>query len=202
MTANEIEIWKPIKEYEGLYEVSNYGRVRSLDHDQIQMSQYGKYIKKHFIGQIVKPHNNGYGYQYVSLNNMKRKNHYIHRLVADAFLDNPDGLKEVNHIDYDKMNNHVSNLEWISRKENVRWSVHHMEHPSENARLTALGRRYISKRYGKYRVNIRIKRLGYQFDKTFETLEEAIAAKEQFINGKEYFARYKRMLPVQEAICT
>lgn len=132
---------------------------------------------------------NGNGYKIVSLHNgSKRKNHYVHRLVAEAFIPNPEERSEINHLDYNKGNNAVENLEWATRTENVHWSRERMMHPTKSAKLTNLGMRYISMRKGKYRVSIRNERLGYQFDKCFETLEEAIAAKEAFISGKEYYA--------------
>lgn len=97
------EIWKAIDGYEGLYEVSNHGNVRS--------------IKR---GIILKPATNTFGYQIVGLSkNGKRKEGKIHRLVAKAFIDNPNNKKQVNHIDGDKKNNNVSNLEWVTNQENT-----------------------------------------------------------------------------------
>ena len=131
---------------------------------------------------------NGNGYKIVSLHNgSKRKNHYVHRLVAEAFIPNPERRSEINHLDYNKGNNAVENLEWATRTENVHWSRERMMH-RKSEKLTNLGFRYISKRNGRFRVSIRIARLGYQFDKCFDTLEEAIAAKEAYISGKKYFA--------------
>lgn len=67
--------------------------------------------------KVLKPCNNGNGYLYVSLG---RKNHrYIHRLVAEAFIPNPDNLPQIDHIDTDKTNNNVSNLRWVTRKQNI-----------------------------------------------------------------------------------
>lgn len=153
------------------------------------MSKYGYPIERVLKPRCFSPFDNGSGYKVVGLKNgRKTKNHYVHRLVAEAFLPNPDGRTEVNHLDYDKGNNTVENLEWATRTENVHWSRERMMHPTKGAKLTNLGMRYISMRYGKYRVNIRNERLGYQFDKCFETLEEAITAKEAFISGKEYYA--------------
>lgn len=101
-------IWKEISGYEGIYEVSDTGLVRSLKFDK---------------AKILKPQNNGWGYLHVRLcKNGKAKITKIHRLVAEAFLPNPLSLETVNHIDEDKTNNNVSNLEWMSRTDNVAYS--------------------------------------------------------------------------------
>jgi DNA-binding XRE family transcriptional regulator len=98
-----MENWKSIKNYEGLYEVSNLGRVRSLKSD------------KFLIPRLSKK-----GYHRVGFwKNNKGKDFYIHRLVAIYFIENPNNLEEVNHKDGDKSNNHFSNLEWYSHKENM-----------------------------------------------------------------------------------
>jgi hypothetical protein len=102
------EIWVPVKGFEERYSISNQARIKSL-------------IKKPII---MKPPVNQYGYEYVSLwKNGKRKNIQIHRLVAIAFLDNPENKPMVNHIDGNKRNNHVSNLEWCTRQENTDHAV-------------------------------------------------------------------------------
>lgn len=107
-----MEIWKDIEGYEGLYQISNWGRVRSL--------KYKGGSKE----RILKPCISGRGYLYVSLcKNHKRKNHYIHRLVGKAFLDNPDNLNEINHKDEDKKNNHANNIEWCDRKYNCNYGT-------------------------------------------------------------------------------
>lgn len=187
------EDWRDVPGYDGRYQVSNLGRVRSVPYVRYQQSKHpGVMMYKHHPGKIMTPTGNGSGYLIIGFHNGKnKKNYYIHRLVAEAFIPNPDNLKEVNHIDYNKSNNIVTNLEWASRKENLEWSHSRCLHPrskQSTARLTNIGMRYISIRNGKYRVSIHNKRLGYQIDKCFETLEEAIAARERFIYGKEYFA--------------
>ena len=101
------EIWKDIEGYEGKYMVSNLGRVKSLNYRRT-----GK-------EKIMKGYDNGYGYLRVLLHkDGKVKNCRIHRLVAQAFLENPQNLPEVNHKDEDKTNNRVDNLEWCSRQYN------------------------------------------------------------------------------------
>jgi hypothetical protein len=110
------EQWKAIEGYEGLYEVSNLGNVRSLDRT-IRHSD-GKVTN--FKGQVLKygVHYKGYLVVYLTKNS-KKKSVKIHRLVATAFIPNPDNLPHVNHKDENKTNNHVSNLEWCSNKYNV-----------------------------------------------------------------------------------
>lgn len=95
------EIWKDIKGYEGLYQISNFGRVKRN-------------------GNILKPIDS-HGYKYVHLcnKNHERKNHAIHRLVALTFIYNPSNLPQVNHIDGDKSNNLITNLEWVTATENA-----------------------------------------------------------------------------------
>lgn len=98
------EYWKPVVGYEGHYQVSNFGRVKSI--------KFGK-------GRILKPTTNLYGYLFVKLcKDGKVKPFTVHRLVAEAFLPNPDNLPQVNHKDENKQNNIVSNLEWCSAQYN------------------------------------------------------------------------------------
>ena len=95
------EQWKPVEGYEGLYEISNLGRVKSL--------KYGK-------ERIMKPGKDGNGYLLVHLyKNGKPKMFKVHRLVAEAFIPNPFDFSEINHINEDKTNNIVSNIEWCNR---------------------------------------------------------------------------------------
>ena len=110
------EIWKPIKNYETLYEVSNLGNIKS--YDKYIPNRHGtKTFKK---SKLISSCNNGNGYLQVKLSkNGKRKAFYVHRLVCDAFLGNLDSNLEVNHIDCDKSNNKLDNLEIISHKENM-----------------------------------------------------------------------------------
>ena len=107
MFKEEREIWKDIEGYEGLYQVSELGRVRSLDREDAQ----GRPIK----GTVLADSSSVRGYRRVSLwRDGDVKNKLIHRLVATAFLDNPDNFPQVNHKDENKANNAVSNLGWWS----------------------------------------------------------------------------------------
>lgn len=118
---------------------------------------------------------NGKGYLIVSLRKQgKRKNHYVHRLVAMAFVENPDSKKYINHIDFNKHNNNASNLEWCTQKENTNHSAIHMRHPKANCKPTNTGEKYISKisSHGNTRYRVNLRRFGV--DRTFKTLEEAV----------------------------
>ena len=99
------EEWRDIEDYECLYQVSNLGRVKSL-----------KFNKE----RILKPGMDRGGYLQVGLHaGGKRKVLTVHRLVASAFVPNPDNKPEVNHVDEDKSNNRACNLEWLTRKQNI-----------------------------------------------------------------------------------
>ena len=103
------EYWKPVVGYEGHYQVSNFGRVKSI--------KFGKEI-------ILKPRKDKCGYYSVVLyKNGIVKKYYVHRLVAEAFIPNPNNLPCVNHKDENKLNNSVDNLEWCDRLYNVRYGT-------------------------------------------------------------------------------
>lgn len=105
---HEDEIWKEIQGYEGLYAVSNRGRVMNLK-----------------SRKVLKPGINSIGYELIVLcKNGKQKNYTVHRLVAEAFIPNTDNLPQVNHIDERKDNNDVSNLEWVTASQNMKHSAH------------------------------------------------------------------------------
>lgn len=105
------EIWKPIKGYEGLYEVSNLGRVKSIQRPSLYRGKYTRIIKE----RILKPNLKKEGYLDVHLRDRGRDHFFkIHRLVAIAFIPNPDNLPQINHIDENKLNNRVENLEWCT----------------------------------------------------------------------------------------
>lgn len=110
------EIWKDIVGYEGLYQVSNLGRIKSL-------SRFKKCGKENTIGYIkpeciLKPNKQKSGYCYITLKGKQTKFTTIHRLVAQAFIPNPNDYPCVNHKDENKSNNNVYNLEWCTKAYN------------------------------------------------------------------------------------
>lgn len=110
-----VEIWKDIAGYENLYQVSNLGRVRSLDM-YVNHWRGGKVLRK---GRELNQCADGRGYNIVSLcKNKEKKTWRVHRLVAQAFIPNPDNLPCINHKDENKLNNCVDNLEWCDHKYN------------------------------------------------------------------------------------
>ena len=116
-----MEIWKDIPCYEGKYQISNKGRVKSLPRNERFCKRSEEIILKTFVC--------GSGYHEVLLyKNRKRKPMLIHRMVAEAFVLNPTGKGEVNHKDGDKFNNEYTNLEWVTPKENIRHSYDVLEH--------------------------------------------------------------------------
>ena len=103
------EIWCPIKGYESLYEVSDKGRVKSIGYCKERILSPGKHSKGYLQVELYK--------------NGDRKMCKVHRLVAQAFIPNPDNLTQVNHKDEDKENNSVQNLEWCSSKYNANFGT-------------------------------------------------------------------------------
>lgn len=115
------EIWKDIKGYEGLYQVSNLGRVRSFD--RLVKRKDGRTFVHY--GKILSPSSNGNGYQHLILTkDGKHKDVLVHRLVAEAFLPNPDNLPQVNHKDERPDNNCLDNLEWCAISYNCNYGRH------------------------------------------------------------------------------
>ena len=104
---NELELWKDIKGYEGLYKVSNLGEIKAIN-------KFYRHTEK-----ILKQATRKDGYKQIGLfKNGKGKNFYVHRLVAQAFIPNPNNLPQVNHKDENKTNNCIDNLEWCTIKYN------------------------------------------------------------------------------------
>lgn len=114
------EIWKDIKGYEGHYQVSNLGRVKSLA--RIVVTYHGK--KQPINERILKIKIHKQGYLEVNLHSKgKYKTYKVHRLVAIAFIPNPYGLLEINHKDENKSNNMVDNLEWCTSSYNANYGT-------------------------------------------------------------------------------
>lgn len=109
-----MEIWKDIKNYENLYQVSNFGNIKSVD----KFDCIGRNIK----GKLLKQRLRKDGYLDINLTkNKKSKKYLIHTLVANCFLENKNNYKEINHKDENKTNNNVSNLEWCCRSYNINY---------------------------------------------------------------------------------
>ncbi|WP_366921417.1 NUMOD4 motif-containing HNH endonuclease [uncultured Dysgonomonas sp.] len=114
-----MEIWRDVVGYEGLYQISNLGRVKSVQRvivipSKVRSNQYRRLPEK-----ILSPADNGRGYMYVHLHsNGVFKNCLVHRLVAESFIPNPNYGQEVDHINTIRNDNRVENLKWVSSSEN------------------------------------------------------------------------------------
>lgn len=125
----EKEIWKDVIGYEDLYQVSNLGRIRSKD----RLIEVDDYLNAHAYcsgfsyirpGKIMKTGTNVFGYSVVNLRkNKKSKGHMLHRLIAEAFIQNNHNLPFVNHKDENKLNNCVENLEWCTAEYNINYGT-------------------------------------------------------------------------------
>lgn len=160
----EQEIWKDIKGFEGLYQISNLGRAKSLD--RIILTKNNK--KQFYKGIILKqtPDKKGYFRIKISKNN-KIFTKQIHTLVAQAFIPNIKNKKEVNHKDLNKQNNCITNLEWVSRKEN-------MQHAFQNGVLNNFYEK--SKKYNKEKCQNKYGYI-YQYDKEMNYINKYPSAK-------------------------
>jgi hypothetical protein len=113
-----MEIWKPIQGYEGIYEVSNTGKIRSSKGKETFSKLHGTRV---WTARELKLKTDKYGYKRICLyKDKKPKDFLVHRLVALAFIDKKEGKEIINHIDCNPANNHFNNLEWVDYKENLK----------------------------------------------------------------------------------
>jgi hypothetical protein len=114
-----MEIWKDVVGYEGIYKVSNYGLVKRVS--KIRGVNL-KYREEYYLV----PTDNGKGYFRIKLsNNGKSKRVMLHRIIAEAFINNPENKKCVNHINHNRKDNRIENLEWCTHSENTLHAVKH-----------------------------------------------------------------------------
>lgn len=169
-----IEIWKDIKGYEGKYQISNLGNVRSLyDENQICKTPRTKMLRL--------CERNGYCTIVLSMKG-KRKSFQVHRLVAETFIPNTKNKPFINHIDENRKNNNVNNLEWCTQLENVKHSLHKKIGSMVNY-VGKSGEKYIRIKNNKYEVSIYYKGKRYYVG-TYKTLDEAI-------NRRNYFMKVR-----------
>lgn len=154
LIANDVVpvVRKPVKEYEGYYEVDQFGRVFSVDR-VVSVNDNGRQYNKPLKAKQMKQSVHTKGYKTVALTkDGKTKTMFVHRIVAEAFIENKDGLPMVNHKDEDKTNNFVENLEWCTNEYNLKYgtarkrqakSIKGKKHTEEhNAKISASLKRY------------------------------------------------------------
>lgn len=174
-----IEVWKDIENYEGLYQVSNLGRVKAL---KKQWLTHHTAILTH-EEQIIKPHLNHNGYLRVILTKDKNYKHFpVHRLVANAFIGKqPNKEYVINHKDFNRQNNCATNLEWLTQKENASYSKEHHRAGVLKRLKPKSNYHYIYERKMKTHNVWTIYVKKSHFYKQFNTLDEAIKYRDENI---------------------
>ena len=125
VTTPAAEEWRPVKGYEGLYEVSNLGRIRSTPRYVQQKNKYGTLSTVFRDSKVLVQRIAQRGYYIISIRNGREDPHTysVHRIVATAFIPNPLNLPQVNHKDENKLNNRVDNLEWCTAEYNMNYGT-------------------------------------------------------------------------------
>lgn len=166
------EEWKQIQRYNGIYYVSNLGRIKSIPHVVERKDGTSQKVGE----RIIRHHVSKTGYHQVELRiDKKSKYPLVHRLVAEAFLDNPENKPQVNHIDGDKGNNAVDNLEWVTCSENaIHAFAKNLRKVTRAYKLTPAQMKYVREHYV-YRDPIyNSKVLGTKFGVSGETIMRVI----------------------------
>lgn len=124
------EEWRPVKGYEGLYEVSNIGRVKSVDRYETQKNGITRHRNEKILVLMITQTNRN---RVVLCKNGKTKKFFVHQLVAEAFIDNNDkSRKYIHHINHDTLDNSVNNLMWVTNDENMQYELTDMTHIYKN----------------------------------------------------------------------
>ena len=176
------EVWKEVPGYDGKYFVSNHGRIKSMWRlRNLYIDGHERKNVRVYKERLMTPTDNGRGYLIVSLkNDGSRSSRYIHRLVAELFVENQNNMPVVNHIDFNKKNNNADNLEWCTQQHNIVHSIPNMrkQHAVACRELPP----YIGvDKQGCYRVHI--KRIPY---KRFQNIEDAIAYRNEVFDEIGY----------------
>lgn len=175
-----MEIWKEVVGYEGHFMVSESGKVKSLDRKQLR-SDGSMYPVK---GKELTPFISNAGYTRISLRrNAKQVKYSVHRLVAEAFLQKEKGRDFVNHLDGNKLNNHYSNLEWVSMQEN---NCHRFDKTKTTSKYTGVSWIKAKQKYvATICINKKPKTIGHFLDE-----EEAYAARCKYEKDKGIINKY------------
>jgi hypothetical protein len=188
------EIWKTIEGYEGYYEVSNFGRVRSLD--RVVIDSLGR--AQHRKGKMKAQNLNTDGYPTVNLSKDGiDKRISVHILVGKAFVDGYFDGAEINHIDCDRINNRVDNLEWVSHNDNVKYSIDMGNHVSVSANYFGennpnYGNHKLKEKYAKDKELSKLKqgRKGKQNGKSIPVIMTSLCGKKLFFDYIGECAKY------------
>lgn len=171
----EQEIWKDVVGYEGLYQVSNLGRVKSVAR---YIDRHAKHVihKKYIKEKILKQCNNAAGYPCVNLCNKGiHKTSRVHRLVAIAFIPNPENKEQINHKDGNRANPNVNNLEWVTNTENQihSWKYLNRVNPHKGKKFSEETKRKM-KLHWKTHLNARAKKVYcVELNKYFNSVNDA-----------------------------